>query len=178
MSIKLQAAIAKLPYDKIALLVDTQIQKLFVYKKYHELHKFDVSTSRYGEGNISKSYQTPLGLHEIHNKIGNNLPLNAILKGRVPTGNIASIVAEKKAFGDDVITTRILWLDGLEPMYNKGHNAEGALVDSYKRHIYIHGTSEEGLIGTKASIGCVRMRNTEVITLFDMVDVGCHVMII
>jgi len=92
--------------------------------------------------------------------------LGAIFKARQNTGRIAQILtgADERSTADNV-TTRILWLDGLEPGVNKGGN-----VDSYERYIYIHGTDEEGRLGNPASHGCIRMRNADVIDLFNRVD--------
>ena len=118
------------------------------------------------------SFKTPLGQHEIHKKIGDNLPMNAILKGRKWNGAIANIISEKIDTDYDHVTSRILWLDGLELEKNKGGD-----VDSRSRYIYIHGTAEEGLIGIPASDGCIRMYNNDVIELFDLVDLQTKVWI-
>ena len=101
---------------------------------------------------------------EIYKKIGETLPINAILKGRVWNGAIANVITEEIDTEFDHVTSRILWLDGLEKGKNKGLG-----VDSRSRYIYIHGTAEEGLIGKPASDGCIRMYNSEVIELFDLV---------
>jgi len=108
----------------------------------------------------------------ISEKIGKKLPKGAVLKGRVWTNEIAEIISKPIDIEADVITSRILWLEGLEIGRNKGGN-----VDSKSRYIYIHGTAEEGLIGKPASLGCIRMFNEDVIELFKNVSVGTQVLI-
>jgi len=105
----------------------------------------------------------------IAQKIGDGAPLNTIFKSRKNTGKIADIDQQSD---EDYVTSRILWLKGLEP----GHNA-GPGVDSFARYIYIHGTHEENLIGQPASHGCIRMRNQDVLELFERVQEGTEVLI-
>jgi len=95
-----------------------------------------------------------------------------VFKARKFTGNVIKPIIEKIDIKDDVITSRILWLDGLELGKNRGGN-----VDSKSRYIYIHGTAEEGLIGKPASLGCIRMKNKDVIKLFNRVREGTQVLI-
>ncbi|MGQ4809458.1 hypothetical protein NKDENANG_02875 [Candidatus Entotheonellaceae bacterium PAL068K] len=147
-------------------------QTLELYKNGRSVARWPISTSAYGVGATQDSLKTPLGMHQIYKLIGHNLPFGAIIKGRVPTGEIAQIISEPKDVPADVITTRIIWLDGLE----KGKN-RGAGIDSKSRFIYIHGTAEEGLIGRPASNGCIRMKNKDVIELFDQVEEGVLVYI-
>jgi hypothetical protein len=156
-----------------ALLIKISEQKLYLLQSGHVLAVYSVSTSRYGAGNRIGSHKTPLGLHRVAEKIGNGCGPGEIIKARVPTGRFAGIVHEPRSGGQDVITTRILWLEGLETGVNRGPG-----VDSRERYIYIHGTPEEGLIGQPASIGCVRMKNTDVIALFGEVDEGTLVQIL
>lgn len=134
---------------------------------------YPISTSMYGIGAKVDSGRTPLGVHRIRRKIGEDLALGSVLKAREPTGEIAHIETRAQTTGKDHVTTRILWLDGLEPGLNKG---EG--VDSFKRFIYIHGTHEEGLIGRPASHGCVRMLNRDVVELFDALPLDSLVVIV
>ena len=162
---------AFMTYDNL-LYVDIDSQKMFHLKKGTILKEYTISSSSYGTGSKKNSLKTPLGQHEIHKKIGNNLPKNAILKGRKWNGAIANIISEKIDTDYDHVTSRILWLDGLELGKNKGGD-----VDSRSRYIYIHGTAEEGLIGIPASDGCIRMYNNDVIELFDLVDVQTKVWI-
>ena len=111
-------------------------------------------------------------MHEIKDKIGYEVPKNTIFKSRINTKRAAEIIHGLVDSDDDYVTSRILWLDGLEYGKNKGKG-----VDSYDRYIYIHGTHEEGLIGTKASHGCIRMFNDDVINLFNEVEEGTYVLI-
>jgi hypothetical protein len=132
---------------------------------------YPVSTSVKGAGSACGSERTPLGMHRICAMIGAAAPSGAVFRGRVRTGEI--VQPDDPAYaGQDLITTRILWLDGLEPGINQG---EG--VDSRSRYIYIHGTQAEALIGQAASHGCIRMRNADVIDLFERVAEGDRVLI-
>ena len=147
------------------LYVDIKNQNMYLLNKGTILKGFKVSSSYYGTGSEVNSLKTPLGKHAIYKKIGKDLPINAILKGRVWNGAIANVITEDIDTDFDHVTSRILWLDGLELGKNKGSG-----VDSKSRYIYIHGTAEEGLIGRPASDGCIRMYNTDVIDLFDLVN--------
>ena len=123
--------------------------------------RFPVSTSKFGLGDGSGSYATPLGTMAIASKIGANAPLGTVFKSRRPTGEIL----RPNAPGRDPIVTRILWLRGLEK-----RNAR-----AFARNIYIHGTPEERLIGRPASYGCIRMRSRDVAQLFAAVGVGTKI---
>ena len=129
---------------------------------------FPVSTARWGTGAAEGSQQTPLGAHRIRHKIGGGAAWGTIFKARRSTGAVWDGVA----VDDDLILSRILWLEGLEDGVNRG-----AGIDSFDRYIYIHGTNHEQLIGTPASHGCVRMRNDDIIELFDCVEEGDRVII-
>ena len=155
------------------IVVNITTQQLFLLQKGKIEEIYSVSTSVYGTGSKENSFKTPLGRHKISEKIGEGLPEGAILKGRKWTGAIANIIKEPIDTEFDVVTSRILWLTGLEEGKNQGPG-----VDSKSRYIYIHGTAEEGLIGKPASDGCVRMYNDDVITLFDIVDTNTEVLII
>lgn len=147
------------------IYVDISSQTLSYIVKGTVSKKYNISSSYYGTGSEANSLKTPLGKHEIYKKIGNELPINAILKGRVWNGAIADIIEGPIDTDYDHVTSRILWLDGLEEGKNRGNG-----VDSRNRYIYIHGTAEEGLIGKPASDGCIRMYNNEVIELFELVS--------
>ncbi len=136
------------------------------------LQQYPVSTSKYGTGNQNGSEQTPLGLHRIKDKLGGAMPVNEVFIGRVPHGNLEECTERGVDLPDDVIMSRILWLEGMEP----GRN-QGGYVDTYQRYIYIHGTNHEESIGTPASIGCIRMCNQDVVDLFRLVEVGSEVLI-
>jgi len=155
------------------IVVNVPSQQLFLLKKGKIDIIYSISTSVYGTGSEVNSYKTPLGRHKISEKIGEGLPEGAILKGRRWTGAIANIIKEPIDTEFDVVTSRILWLTGLEEGKNLGSG-----VDSKSRYIYIHGTAEEGLIGKPASDGCVRMHNSDVISLFNTVNVDTEVWII
>lgn len=133
---------------------------------------FVISGAEEGAGNRSGTNQTPLGVHVVCEKYGDDLPAGAVLASRAFTGEIAAIDQGMESDGRDLITSRILRLKGLEPGINQG---EG--IDSYDRYIYIHGTSEEGRLGIPASHGCIRMRNAEIITLYPDIPLGTHVVI-
>ena len=154
------------------LYVNIDKQSMYLLKKGTISRAFKISTSYYGTGSETNSFKTPLGKHEIYKKIGEDLPINAILKGRVWNGAIANVITDDVDTDFDHVTSRILWLDGLEEGKNKG-----AGVDSRSRYIYIHGTAEEGLIGKPASDGCIRMYNSEVIELFGLVEEKAQVWI-
>ena len=147
------------------IYVDINSQTLSYIVKGTVSRKYNISSSYYGTGSEANSLKTPLGKHEIYKKIGNELPINAILKGRVWNGAIADIIEGPIDTDYDHVTSRILWLDGLEEGKNKGNG-----VDSRNRYIYIHGTAEEGLIGKPAPDGCIRMYNNDVIELFELVS--------
>ncbi|VAW60289.1 Glutamate synthase [NADPH] large chain [hydrothermal vent metagenome] len=134
------------------------------------LKEYPVSTSRFGVGNQRGSFKTPLGEHRIEQKIGAGCAINEVFSGRQAMGVLDELMCQHKALPDDIISSRILWLRGTQPGINAG---EG--IDSFQRYIYIHGTTEENKVGSPASHGCVRMRNKDVIELFELVDEGCIV---
>lgn len=154
------------------IIVDISEQRLYVLANDIVLESFPISSSKFGEGSTENSFKTPLGMHTIREKIGADAPLNTIFVARINTEKKAEIIHTMEDSDNDYVTSRILWLDGQEQGINKG---EG--VDSYDRYIYIHGTHEEGLIGIKASHGCIRMFNNDVIELYDMVNKGTKVYI-
>ncbi len=160
------------------LLVSIAAQQLFNIRNLKLSANYPISSAEAGIGNQSGSNQTPLGVHQVSEKFGENSPISSIFKARVNTHRIAEILnipGSKSEF--DNITSRILWLDGLEDGINKGVDQHGNNVDSHSRYIYIHGTDEEGRLGQAASHGCVRMANKDVIELFKEVQVGCLVII-
>lgn len=157
---------AKIEKKATKIRVDLSKQELQLYAEDQILKSYPISTSKYGIGNQSGSNKTPLGLHVIQNKIGEGALEGTIFKGRANTMKLAKINEET----EDVVTSRIMWLKGLE----KGKNT-GIGIDSYQRCIYIHGTAAEKDIGRPASHGCVRMYNKDVIELFDLVKEGLQV---
>ena len=146
--------------QKYIITVDIGNQNLCLLENFKIIEKYKISSSMYGEGNDEGSNKTPLGAHYIREFIGKDVDIYTIFKNRVSTNHIAKVLNKGEKSEEDIITTRILWLDGLEEGFNKGEN-----FDTYKRYIYIHGTNEEDLIGQKASHGCIRMINSDIIKL-------------
>jgi L,D-transpeptidase YbiS len=148
----------KSPAPKIEISV--RKQRLTLRSGRKKVAEYPVSTSRFGLGSKAGSFETPTGRFRIAEKIGDGMPIGTIFKSRRP------IKATKKLLkGADLIMTRILWLDGLEP-----RNA-----NTHSRYVYIHGTNHEESIGITASEGCVRMNNADVAELFELVTVGTPV---
>ena len=152
--------------------IDISQQRLYLKQNDDLIKSYPISSSKYGEGSTENSNMTPLGLHVIKEKIGTDVPINTLFISRINTKRTVNIESSRNKTKDDHITSRILWLDGLEEGKNKGQG-----VDSYSRYIYIHGTHEEGLIGEKASHGCIRMLNNDVIDLYNYVNIGTEVYI-
>ena len=152
--------------------VDISEQRLYLIENSLIKASYPISTSKYGEGSIENSFKTPLGKHSIKEMIGEEVEINTIFTSRINTKRSATIIDQFEDTDNDYVTSRIMWLDGEEDGFNKGGN-----VDSFRRYIYIHGTHEEGLIGTKASHGCIRMFNYDVIELFNLVNIGTKVLI-
>lgn len=152
--------------------VDISEQRLYLIENSLIKASYPISTSKYGEGSIENSFKTPLGKHSIKEMIGEEAEINTIFTSRINTKRSATIIDQFEDTDNDYVTSRIMWLDGEEDGLNKGGN-----VDSFRRYIYIHGTHEEGLIGTKASHGCIRMFNYDVIELFNLVNIGTKVLI-
>ena len=148
-------------------------QELHHIKNKKIINTFTISSSKYGTGSKSGSNKTPLGLHKIKEKFGEKTPIHGRMVGRIFYGEIATVYEDTTRSKTDDITSRLLWLEGLEKGKNKGSG-----IDSYKRYIYIHGTSEEGRLGTPASHGCIRMKNKDVIDLYKRVKVGTLVLIL
>jgi L,D-transpeptidase YbiS len=154
---------------RIEVSLAKQTLKLFD-DKGNLIREYVVSTSRNGAGEQCDSDCTPRGRHIIRARIGAGLPLNTVFVGRRPTGEVYTSELGERHPGRDWILTRILWLSGCEPGFNRLRQ-----VDTMRRLVYIHGTSDEQGIGTPLSHGCVRMRNRDVIELFDAVTAGTPV---
>ena len=155
------------------LFISVKDQKMYHIKNNEIIDMFIISSSAYGTGNKAGSNKTPLGLHKVKEKFGDKTPINGRMIGKVFYGQVATIYNDTTRSKTDDITSRILWLEGLEVNKNKGKG-----IDSFKRYIYIHGTSEEGRLGTPASHGCIRMKNKEVIDLYKIIEVGTLVLIL
>jgi L,D-transpeptidase YbiS len=145
------------------LRVDTVAQTVALIEDGAVRKSWPVSTSRFGLGFEPGSFKTPTGRFSVAEKIGDGTPPWSEFKGRKPTGRIAEPGGE-----EDGVLTRILWLEGLD--------AENA--NTKERYIYFHGTNREDLIGTPASHGCVRLRNADMLELFDRVPAGAMVEIV
>jgi len=159
-------------FDEV-LLVSVKDQKMYHIKQGEVLSEYVISSSVYGEGSKDGSNKTPLGLHKVKSKFGDKTPINGKMIGRVFYGKITTIYTGNSKSKTDDVLSRILWLDGMEEGLNKGDG-----IDSYTRYIYIHGTSEEGQLGKPASHGCIRMKNKEVIELYEKIKIGTLVLIL
>lgn len=158
--------------DGRMIVVDVQQQRLFLLQDDRTIGEWTISTAANGIGNRENSFMTPPGVHRVAEKIGEGAEPGMVFKGRIATGTIVESIPESRPAGDDLITTRILWLEGLEPGLNQGPG-----IDSHGRYIYIHGTPEEGRLGQPVSQGCIRMANRDVVELFDLVEAGTLVYI-
>lgn len=147
-------------------------QRLYGFAAGRLLVSYPVSTALNGPGELSGSNCTPRGLHEVRARIGTDLPLNAVLRGRRWTGEVWSEALNEQFPGRDWILSRILWLSGREPGFNRLGK-----VDSMRRYIYVHGTPDTEPMGVPRSHGCVRMRNADLLELFPRVPVHCAVRI-
>ena len=135
--------------------------------------RYSVSTSRFGAGEQSGSLRTPRGRHRIRLKIGAGCPVGTVFVGRRATGEIYTEALGRANPDRDWILTRILWLSGQEP----GINRYGT-VDTLRRYIYIHGMPDSEACGVPGSIGCIRMRNADLVDLFDRVTIGTPVLVV
>jgi lipoprotein-anchoring transpeptidase ErfK/SrfK len=145
------------------IIVSVPDQVLAIVDHRHLIARYPISTSKFGIGDSAGSYRTPLGTLFVSAKFGDNLPQGAVIKNRVPTGEVVTANAP----GRDAIVARVIWLRGMEAQ-NCG---------ARDRCIYIHGTPEERRIGKPASFGCIRMRARDVIALYDSVHIGMHVIV-
>ena len=134
------------------------------------LMQVPISSSKNGVGQTKGSYQTPLGRHQIRAKIGQGAAFNTVFVGRRPTGEIYCPDLAAQFPNRDWILTRILWLSGLEP----GRNRLGD-VDTMARYVYLHGSPDSATMGEPGSIGCIRMKNSDIVSLFDWVPAGTTV---
>jgi len=136
------------------------------------LRRYRISSAKNGVGELNGSFCTPRGRHIIRAKIGAGQPLNAVFIERRPTGEVYSTELAGRSPGRDWILTRILWLSGCEPGYNRLGK-----VDTMRRAIYIHGSPDTAEMGKPGSHGCIRMRNQDIVELFDLVPVRAQVRI-
>jgi len=145
------------------MIVSVPDQQLALIDRGKLISKYWISTSKFGLADGNGTYRTPLGVLFVSAKFGDHLPAGAVIKNRVPTGEIV----DPNAPGRDAIVSRVIWLRGMEPQNKLARD----------RCIYIHGTPEERLIGRPASFGCIRMRSRDVIALYDLAHIGMHVTI-
>lgn len=146
------------------MVVSLTEQTLVLLDHLDVLATYRISTGLAGAGNQKNSGQTPLGKHVVRAKIGSGLPINSVFVGRRPTGEIYDYSLGVNHPTRDWILTRILWLSGTEVGVNRLGN-----VDTMQRYIYIHGTPDSEPMGVAKSHGCIRMRNKDVIELFDQI---------
>ena len=147
-------------------------QTLTLFDEDIQLKQYSISTAKNGTGELMDSECTPCGAHIISEKIGDGAAVNSVFVGRIATGEIYQPELRELHPQRDWILTRILWLSGTEEGKNKGNN-----VDSHERYIYIHGSPDDVAMGQPGSRGCIRMRNSEIIELFEMIKVGAKVVI-
>ena len=154
------------------LYVSVLQQRMAWFARFHNTFlysrgkRFVISTSAFGIGQQENSNQTPLGLHRIARKIGGGSPVGTVFRGRMPVG----LTWDGTPNGS--IVHRILWLEGLEPGFNRGGS-----VDSFRRYIYIHGFADESTLGRPASHGCIHMAANDLLPLFDKIPEGTLVYI-
>lgn len=154
---------------RINISIETQELRLF-NERGQLIRQYLISSAKKGTGQENNSFRTPLGKHIIRAKIGAGQPVNTIFVKRRPTGEIYSPELAQKYPKRDWILTRILWLSGCE----QGFNRLGS-TDTMRRYIYIHGSPDSVEIGKPGSIGCIRMRNSDLVELFDFTRVGIQV---
>lgn len=157
----------------LSLVIDIPTQTLQVMQGEQVQKTYAISSGKNGVGEQWGSEQTPRGQHTIRAKIGAGAPANAVFVGRRPTGEIYNKDLRAAFPGRDWILTRIFWLCGREP----GKNRWGE-VDTMRRYIYIHGTPDDVEMGVPGSRGCIRMRNSDIIELFDQIPAGVSVTIV
>jgi len=158
------------------IVIDAKTQTLTLLRQKSIEAVYTISTSRHGLGQKVNSYKTPVGLHQIVEKIGHDVPLNGIIHRRQYTG----VVFQKpppEYHRKDYIVTRVLRLKGLEPGLNAGRDRRGRLVDSEQRAIYIHGTTMDWQLGRPNTKGCIHMRNKDMVDLFNRVPHGTLVIV-
>ena len=144
--------------------VDISTQWLSLWRADEPLRRWRVATARNGPGERHGSECTPRGRHLIRAKIGAGQPINTVFVGRRPTGEIYTPELGRRFPGRDWILTRILWLSGLEPGFNRL-----GTCDTMRRYIYIHGCPDSHPMGIPSSHGCIKMRNHDIVELFDLV---------
>jgi len=163
------------PSEKLSefLYVGIRRQRMYHFINNHIVSSYSISTSSKGAGNMMGSYKTPTGLHQIAEKIGVNAPVATLFVNKKNTGKVVHINKSEISMNKDEITSRVISLKGLQQGINKGKK-----YDTFARGIYIHGTSDESTIGQPSSHGCIRMKNDDIIELFDLLSVGTRVVLL
>jgi hypothetical protein len=163
-----------IPATRFLLVVNVRKQRMALVQPLSDLDALDglvqrtfrISTSRFGIGQAENSNRTPLGLHRIARKVGGGWPVGAVFKSRKMMGYTW------QGRNGSAITNRILWLEGMEPGFNRGTG-----VDTFTRYIYIHGTSDEPSLGRPASHGCIHLSGADILPLYDLLPLGTLVWI-
>ncbi len=163
----------RVEHPESAIQISLEDQRLYFLSNGELAKVYPVSTARNGPGELNGSECTPVGRHIVRARIGDDQPAGTVFVARRPTGEIFHSRMLHEFPERDWILTRILWLSGTQP----GFNRLGA-VDTMRRYIYIHGAPDEMPMGVAASHGCVRMRTDDIIELFDTVSVGTPVSIV
>ncbi|MDH5328228.1 MAG: L,D-transpeptidase [Gammaproteobacteria bacterium] len=145
-------------------------QRLRLRSEDKVLMDVSVATAKNGPGEVKNSECTPRGLHKIRAKIGSDCDPGTVFVGRRPTGEVYQTSMKQQHPNRDWILTRIMWLSGLEPGRNRFGN-----VDTMSRYVYIHGCPDDDAMGVPSSHGCIKMRNLDVISLFELVEIGTRV---
>lgn len=159
------------PAPEHCIVVSIDQQKLWFFEG-DACREYPVSTARAGVGCVQDSLRTPTGLHRVAEKIGADAPLGMVFKARRPTGVLAADWPKPE---DNLITSRILWLEGLEDGVNRGKDAQGQVVDTKQRFVYVHGTNQRAALGRPNSHGCVLLSDEDVAALFAATPVGAPV---
>lgn len=155
------------------IVISIRLQELDLWDEDQNIVRtYRISSARNGVGQEYGSFCTPLGNHIVRAKIGTNQPINTVFIRRRPTGETYTPELGVRYPGRDWILTRILWLSGCEPGFNRLGK-----VDTMRRYVYIHGSPDTAEMGKPGSIGCIRMHNRDLLELFDLVDAGTEVVI-
>ncbi len=163
-----------LPSAEHCIIVSIDQQKLWFFGPSVR-RSWPVSTARAGAGQREGSNRTPLGMHRVAEKIGDGARKGAVFRARVDTGEVWT---DRPDNPDNLITTRILWLDGLEDGFNRGVDAQGGVVDTRRRYVYIHGTNQHASLGRPNSHGCVLLSDDDVLELYGLTPTGTPVLIL
>jgi hypothetical protein len=160
--------------EGLGVWIDVPRQRLLIIEGNKIAWEVPCATAAAGTGSTAGSLQTPLGWHRVDTKLGEGAPWGQVFRSRIPTKEVWK---PGQDVSEDLVLTRVLWLDGMEPGKNKGKTPDGVLVDSKERCIYIHGTNGEERIGTPSSHGCIRLFNDDVIVAFEKLPVDTPVLI-